>query len=110
MNHYRDCFDGCIARGMAMIPVPVSDEAADNLHDSYESVKIYVDGLRPANGVDFFDANGEIALTIGHARWSEGTPNEVSSHDTGLSFYWKRVDDVWSDVIYVGVTKRCICI
>ena len=93
-----------------MIPVPVSDEEANLLHASYEDVKIYVDGLRPVNGADFFDANGDIALPLSHARWADNSPNDGASHETGLMFFMNRVGDTWADVVYIGNRKRCLCI
>lgn len=95
-----------------MIPVPSSDEDADRLHSSYKGVTVFLDGLRPVNGTDFFDANGDIALPLGDARWSgNGTkPDEGKKRETGLYFYWRRVDDTWADSVYDGLFRRCLCV
>ena len=92
-----------------MIPVPMSDEEAVLLHESYKAVHIYVDGLRPVNGVDFFDGKGAIALPLSHERWATGKPDEPTNQETGIYFTWRHTDDAWAHIVYSGVFRRCLC-
>ena len=90
-----------------MYPVP-QDESSLNAIRTVEPAKIYIDGLRPVQGTNFFDSNGVMVLDPATSSLSRNI-NELLVQTTGLTAFSNKIGDIFSDAEY-ALEKKCLCV
>jgi len=75
-----------------------------------QTQKVFVDGLRQVGEDNFYDSNGQLVVDIMTTPLNYSFDEPNVSQMAGLTVYYEKFGDIFSEIPYDLSTRRCWCV